>query len=190
MAEGLGERSQKFREVQERADRFQGIFENSTLGIFQSSLEGRFLVVNKAFANIFGYTDPDDLHKSIQDIENQFYLHPEHRYEILAATKSKEGICKFEDELRRKDGSLIICSINIRAVRNDSGTVTHFDGFIEDVTEARLREKGLRERSENLTKRKPPTEIPSQRPVSLQGAYREERGYAGGIRKHSPGLGV
>ena len=41
---------QKFREVQERADRFQGIFENSTLGIFQSSLEGRFLVVNKAFA--------------------------------------------------------------------------------------------------------------------------------------------
>ena len=36
-------------ELHERAERFQSIFENSTLGIFQSSLEGRFLIVNPAF---------------------------------------------------------------------------------------------------------------------------------------------
>ena len=30
--------------------------------------------------------------------------------------------------------------------------ITHLDGFIEDVTEARLRERQLRERSENLTR--------------------------------------
>ena len=142
----------KFREVQERAERFQGIFENSTLGIFQSSLDGRFLVVNKAFANIFGYTGPDELLKSIRDIENQFYLHPERRSEVLSAIEKKDGICKFEDELRRKDGSLVICSINIRAVHNSSGVITHLDGFVEDVTEARLREQKLREKSENLTK--------------------------------------
>jgi len=142
----------ELRELRERADRFQSIFANSTLGIFQSSLEGRFLMVNPAFAGILGYDDPDDLKKCIKDIENQFYRHPARRTEILAAVEGKEGVSKFETELFRKDGSLITCSMSIRAIRDSSGKITHLDGFIEDVTEARLREKQLRERSENLTR--------------------------------------
>jgi len=134
----------ELRELRERADRFQSIFANSTLGIFQSSLEGRFLMVNPAFAGILGYDDPDDLKKCIKDIENQFYRHPARRTEILAAVEGKEGVSKFETELFRKDGSLITCSMSIRAIRDSSGKITHLDGFIEDVTEARLREKQLR----------------------------------------------
>ncbi|MGA2401524.1 MAG: sigma 54-interacting transcriptional regulator [Syntrophobacteraceae bacterium] len=139
-------------ELLERAERFQSIFDNSTLGIFQSSLDGRFLMVNPAFAGMLGYDGPDDLRKSIQDIEHQFYHHAERRSEILAAVEAKEGIYRFETELCRKDGSLIICSMNVRAIRDGSAKITHLDGFIEDVTEARLREKQLRERSENLTR--------------------------------------
>jgi PAS domain S-box-containing protein len=142
----------ELRELQERAGRFQSIFDNSTLGIFQSSLEGRFLMVNTAFAVILGYDDPDDLKKSIQDIEIQFYNHPERRSEILAAIEEKEGISRFETELRRKDGRLITCSMSIRAIRCSDGKITHLDGFIEDVTEARLREKKLRERSDDLAR--------------------------------------
>jgi len=47
-------------DIRQRANRFQSIFANSTLGIFQSSLEGRFLMVNPAFARILGYDDPED----------------------------------------------------------------------------------------------------------------------------------
>ena len=139
-------------ELRERAERFQSIFENSTLGIFQSSLDGRFLMVNPAFARILGYSDPEDLKESIQDIENQFYLHPERRSEILAAIEGKEGVSRFETELRRKDGSLITCSLSIQTITGGDGKISHLDGFIEDVTEARLREKKLRERSDTLTR--------------------------------------
>ncbi|MHC1725955.1 MAG: sigma-54 interaction domain-containing protein [Syntrophobacteraceae bacterium] len=142
----------EMQELRERAERFQSIFDNSTLGIFQSSLEGRFLMVNTAFAKMLGYDDPDDLRISIQDIENQFYHHPESRFEILSAIEAKEGISKFEIELCRKDGGLICCSMSIRVIRNSSGKITHLDGFIEDVTEARLKEKRLRELSENLAR--------------------------------------
>ena len=139
-------------ELRERAERFQSIFENSTLGIFQSSLDGRFLMVNPAFARILGYSDPEDLKESIQDIENQFYHHPERRSEILAAIEGKEGVSRFETELRRKDGSLITCSLSIQTITGGDGKISHLDGFIEDVTEARLREKKLRERSDTLTR--------------------------------------
>lgn len=150
--ESLKIQEQEFRGIQERAERFQSIFENSTLGIFQSSLEGRFLVANQALAALLGYDDPEDLKTSIRDIEHQMYHHPKCRFEILAAIEAKEGISRFEAELRRKDGSLITCSISIRAIRDAGGTITHLDGFFEDVTAARLREKQLVERSEDLTR--------------------------------------
>jgi PAS domain S-box-containing protein len=142
----------ELRKLQERADKFQSIFENSTLGIFQSSVRGRFLMVNPAFARILGYDSPEDLRNSIRDIEHQFYHDPKRRSEILAAVQAKEGISKFDTELYRKDGSLIACSMSIRAIRNDEGNVIHLDGFIEDVTQARLREKDLKERSESLSR--------------------------------------
>lgn len=139
-------------EIRQRANRFQSIFANSTLGIFQSLLEGRFLMVNPAFARILGYDDPEDLERSIEDIEHQFYHDPGRRSEILAAIEGKEGVSKFETEIRRKDGSLITCAMSVRAIRDDGGKVIHLDGFIEDVTEAKLREKDLKERSEKLSR--------------------------------------
>ncbi|SPF37564.1 Sigma54 specific transcriptional regulator, Fis family [Syntrophobacter sp. SbD1] len=138
--------------VRERADKFQSIFENSTMGIFQSTLDGRFLMVNPAFAGILGYNSPEDLIDSIEDIESQFYLHTERRAEILSAIEAKEGISRFDSELRRKDGSIITCSLSIRAVRGANGTITHLDGFIEDVTKATQWKKEIQDRSENLAK--------------------------------------
>ena len=138
--------------VRERADKFQSIFENSTMGIFQSTLDGRFLMVNPAFAYILGYDSPEDLIDSIEDIESQFYRHAGRRAEILSAIEVKEGISRFDLELRRKDGVIITCSLSIRAIRGANGGITHLDGFIEDVTQATLWKKEVQERSENLTK--------------------------------------
>jgi PAS domain S-box-containing protein len=143
---------EEFEALRERADNYQSIFRNSTMGIFQSTLDGRFLRVNPAFARILGYDSPEDLVDSIGDIEYQFYHHPERRPEILAAVETKEGISKFDAEFRRKDGSVIIGSLSIRAIRGKSGRITHLDGFIEDVTEATLWKKAIQERSEHLTK--------------------------------------
>src|SRR5208283_1964446 len=120
--------------VRERADTFQSIFENSTMGIFQSSLDGRFLMVNPAFARILGYDSPGDLIDSIGDIESQFYHHAARRAEILSAIEAKEGISRFDLELCRKDGTIITCSLSVRAIRDANGKITHLDGFIDDVT--------------------------------------------------------
>ena len=139
-------------ELRARADEFQSIFDNSALGIFQSSVEGRFLRVNPAFAEILGYESPEDLIASIEDIHNQFYAAPERRQEIMAAVEAEDDLSRFEAELQRKDGGVITASLNIRAVRDRNGKVTHLDGFIEDVTVARSREREIKEQAERLTR--------------------------------------
>jgi PAS domain S-box-containing protein len=138
-------------EILQRADKFQSIFENSTMGIFQSTLEGRFLTVNPAFATILGYDSPEDLVSSIKDIEHQIYSNPERRAEILAAIEAKNGTSRFESELRRKDGNMITCALSIRVVRDASGEILHLDGFIEDVTETRQWKDAIREHAAQLS---------------------------------------
>ena len=41
-------------------ERYRAIFENSLVGIFQSTPEGRYIRVNPAFARIYGYESPED----------------------------------------------------------------------------------------------------------------------------------
>jgi PAS domain S-box-containing protein len=144
--------SETIDELRARADEFKSIFDNSALGIFQSSTEGQFLRVNPAFAGILGYPSPENLIASIQDIHSQFYAAPDRRLEIMAAIEAEDGLSRFETELKRRDGSIITAALNIRAVRDRSGRVTHLDGFIEDVTVARSREREVREQAEHLTR--------------------------------------
>jgi len=144
--------SETVEELRARADEFQSIFDNSALGIFQSSIEGRFLRVNSAFARMLGYESPEDLISSIHDIQNQFYAVPERRREVIATVEAQDGLSRFDGELQRKDGGVITASLNIRAVRDRNGKVTHLDGFIEDVTVARSREREIKEQAEHLTR--------------------------------------
>ncbi|ABK16853.1 sigma-54 interaction domain-containing protein [Syntrophobacter fumaroxidans] len=148
----MGNAGETDKTIRERADKFQSIFENSTMGIFQSSLDGRFLAVNPAFAKIFGYASPEDLIESIQSIDSQFYRRSEQRGKILSAIENKTGMARFEAEFLRKEGTVITCSLSIRAIRDGSGAITHLDGFIEDVTEATLRKKEIQERTEHLSR--------------------------------------
>ena len=139
-------------QLRSRANEFQSIFENSALGIFRSSLQGRFLRVNPAFARLLGYDDPADLIHSIKDIQKHFYSDPARRQEIMAAVEADDGLSKFETELQRKDGGTFTAMMQIRAVRNRAGKVLHLDGFIEDVTVARLRERQIQAQAEDLTR--------------------------------------
>ncbi len=151
-AKGRGIAEESVEQLRTRADEYQSIFENSSLGIFQSSIQGRFLRVNPAFARILGYSDPADLIASIKDIQKQFYSTPERRQEILAAIEAEDGLTTFETELQRKDGSVITAALRIRAVRGPTRKLLHLDGFIEDVTIARLREREIKEQAEHLTR--------------------------------------
>ena len=48
--------------------RYQSIVQNAVEGIFQTSPDGRFLLVNPALARMYGYASPEHLLQSVQDI--------------------------------------------------------------------------------------------------------------------------
>ena len=133
-------------EVLEAEARYRSIFENSLVGLFRSTREGRLLAVNPAFAALFGYDSPEELLAAVTDIARQLYVDPERRETFIRTLETKGEIHGFEAQLYRKDGAVIWERVTARAVRDEGGSTLHYEGSIEDITDRVQAEAHLRER--------------------------------------------
>ena len=116
-------------------EKYRNIFENAIEGIFQTTPDGRLLVANAALAHMLGYHSPEELIRSITDIENQIYADPDRRAELRRLLESRDKVEGFENPVYRKDGQVIWNSINIRAVRNEKEELLFYEGTAIDITE-------------------------------------------------------
>ncbi len=121
--------------LQQAEEKYRSIFENATEGIFQSSLDGRFISVNQAMARILGYDSPDELISSITDIRKQFYVDPEFRNKLNNILHKKDKVSNMEIQYQRKDGSAFWGTESVRAVRDKNGELLYYEGILEDITE-------------------------------------------------------
>ena len=125
-------------------EKYRKIFEDAAEGIFQTTVAGQYLNVNPALAEMYGYDSPADLIASITDIGSQLYVQPRRREELLAFVRQLESVTVFESEVSRKDGSVIWISENMHSVRDNDGTLLHYEGSVRDITDRKSTEEELR----------------------------------------------
>ena len=130
-------------------ERYRDIFENSIVGIFQTTPEGQCITINNACAKIFGYSSAEEMISSVQNIGKQLYANNDER--IRCINKLLEsGSCAFEIPAYRKDGSKIWVYYNVRLVRDDKGKVLYFEGMIVDITRRKQVEEELKQYRRSL----------------------------------------
>ena len=117
--------------------RYHSLFENAIEGIFRSTPDGHYLDANPALARIYGYDSPADLMEGLRDIRNQLYVDPQQREKFMMEVRIRSAVIGFESQVYRRDGSIIWISENARAVFDENGLVSHYEGTVEDVTERR-----------------------------------------------------
>ncbi|MCX5817958.1 MAG: PAS domain S-box protein [Proteobacteria bacterium] len=138
-------RRQAEEELRKSEEKYRSIFDNSTMGIFQSTPEGTLLNANSAHARMHGFYSVEEFMASITDIKKQLYVDSEDRdrfMEILNAQGSIEG---FQAQQYRKDGKKMWISINARAVTDANGTLLCYEGTAKDITERKQAAEALRE---------------------------------------------
>jgi PAS domain S-box-containing protein len=131
-------------------EKYRAIFNNSPIGIFRTSYDGRFLEANPTLAHMLGYRDRDELLSSVEHLETGIYPHPDTRRDMLEALLVSPGGIRREIEFRRKDGSPFYAVINATLQFDASGRPAYLDGTIEDITTRKAAEDRLRQSEEKF----------------------------------------
>ncbi len=133
-------------EALQRAERqYREMFENALEGLYQTTIDGRFLRANAAMARMLGYDSPAALLAAVNDVGRQLYADPGRRAQFLELIRLSDSVPDFESEVVRADGSRLRMAESVRAVRNAAGEISHFEGVAIDVTAAHERARALRE---------------------------------------------
>ncbi len=134
-------------------EKYRSIFEHAVGGIFQIDLKGKFLNANPSMAKVLGYGTPEELAKGIDNIFEQIFVYPEHRFKLLSILTEFDTVERFETRLYKKDKRSIWVTMNARAIKNEKGEVQSFDGFLMDITERKTAEEILKQSREELEQR-------------------------------------
>ncbi len=126
-------------------EKYRGIFENAVEGIYQTTLDGKYIAANPALARMLGFDSPEELVNARSDVRNQEYVNPELRSEFVRSIEQHDVVHNFEYQVYRKDGKIIWVSESAHAVRNVVGDIVHFEGTVQDITEHRELEQQLRQ---------------------------------------------
>jgi PAS domain S-box-containing protein len=150
VAINVTERKQAIESLRIMEEKYRSIYENALEGIFQSSLEGKYINVNPAMAKIYGYDSPEAMVQNIIDITTQIYVEPESRFSLISMLNMRGEIKNFQYRSYRRDKSIIWIEENTRVVRNDRGEILYFEGIVQDITERKQLESAIKRELEEL----------------------------------------
>ena len=106
--------------------RYRSIFEDSVVGMFQTSVDGHYLAANRALAALYGYDSPAALIVGLSDIAARLYVDPSRRDEFKTLIREHNKVNDFESEVYRRDGSRIWISENAHAVQGEDGEPLYY----------------------------------------------------------------
>jgi PAS domain S-box-containing protein len=123
---------------------YRAFFDHAVDGIFRTTPDGRYLAVNQALCDIYGYREPQELITGLTDIGAQLYIHPGRRDEFRALIQANDVVAHFVSEIRHRSGRRFWISENARAIRDWAGELICYEGTVENVTEKFEQDRALR----------------------------------------------
>ncbi len=124
--------------------KYRTIYENTTLGIFETTRAGKVVHANHTFARMFGYESPGQLVDEIHDLAVQIYKDPRTRADIITSVLGSTTPLQLETDFRRRDGSTFSGILEIQSFHSEKNDDIHFIGFVEDISQRKKAEEGQR----------------------------------------------
>jgi PAS domain S-box-containing protein len=162
--------------LRESEERFRSAFDDAAIGMALTDLTGRTLRVNAALCAMLGYSEPEMLACTIEDV-----VHPEDRGPIeVDRGRLAEGHApsyRAERRYRHKDGHLLWVQVTASLVRDVTGAPLYFLGQIQDITEQHLAQQALRESVVELQRSEQNLRLLARRQVVIREEERKRVGF-------------
>lgn len=110
---------------------FEALFERTNDAVFILDLQGNHIMANRKACEIFGYTQEEMLSLSYMDLSAEV----SESQKKMAVLLSGEHIDIYKRRFKHKDGTIIHCEVDIRLVRNKTGSPLYYQSVVKDITE-------------------------------------------------------
>ena len=147
VARDVTERKKSQLALLDSEERYRSLFQRNLSGIYRSSLDGRILDCNEAFALMLGYDSREEV---IAAGARNLYFKPSDREAHLERLAEEGTLNNVELYLKRKDGSPFCVLQNVSLISEDSDEPMILEGIMMDITERKQAEENLRHSREQL----------------------------------------
>ncbi len=121
--------------------RFRSIFENSTIGLYRTTPDGKIQLANPALIHMMGYTNFEELAQlNLEENKNEFF---EFRTKFREKLEENGEVTGWEDIWHRGDGTKIYIRESATLINDDEGRPLYYEGTVEDITEQKLTKQYL-----------------------------------------------
>ena len=130
--------------LRESEQKYRSLFENVSEGIFIAHLDGRFVDVNPAMAQILGYKMPVEFLRAHAEDSLWPFLDETERERFLGVLAEYGVATHLQLRMMRRDGAAIWVEINAHTCTDDRGPVMAVEGMLSDITERKRMLEELR----------------------------------------------
>jgi PAS domain S-box-containing protein len=134
--------------LRESEKRFRDIFENTAVGVYRTTPDGKILMANPALVQMLGYSSFERL--SRRNLEEEGF-EPQYQRSIFKEEIERMGqIVGSESIWITQDGKRLYVLENARVVRDKDGKILYYEGTVENITKAKQAEEELDEYREKM----------------------------------------
>jgi PAS domain S-box-containing protein len=136
----------------ESEKRYKGLFENSAFGIYQSTIDGKFVLCNSSFLKMFGLKSMEELNQF--NIANTFYINSNERKEFVQRILEEKFVTGIEKKYKTLNNEIIWVRESARYIET-AGNKVLIEGSVENITDNKVAEASIieaKEKAENSNK--------------------------------------
>ncbi len=127
--------------AEESEARYKSIYENSTIGLYRTTPDGKILLTNPWLVKRLGYSSFEELVN--RNLENEGFEPTYDRKHFIKLLETNGEVRGLEAVWKCFDGTNFYVRESARAIRDENGNILYFDGSVEDITENKLAEAEL-----------------------------------------------
>jgi PAS domain S-box-containing protein len=133
--------------IKESEERFRTIFNDSPLGIVQTTLNGRILSANKVLCDMMDYDNDEIVNLTIGDISFEGDFEKE-RPLVRKLRDGSSNYYSFEKRYRTRKGEAVWAHVSIAYIHDSKGQPSSAIGIVENITDRKIAEDEIK-RMEN-----------------------------------------
>lgn len=127
--------------LRKSAENYRNIFDHAPVGIYQSTVEGKFLEVNPTLVRMLGYDTMEEVKKL--DLSDDVYFDPLDRSKAIKQFLADGMTGDVELRWKKRSGSFFWVSLSTHGVLDEQGNVKYFEAFARDITKRKNAELEL-----------------------------------------------